>query len=159
MTETENSTGLQLDAHDSNNLGFEERRMLLQLTGPQPRLCYPVKKLSMLNNSVVEQYIIPDTDRKKVLESLYPFEHKPDMDSQMLDIHAGRTFKVKDFMVIREGDGNFLVSPYYAQAGGTVLDWMPADDKTSCLLQNEEQPEANSNGELLVMVEVVKFNL
>ena len=42
----------------------------------------------------------------------------------MIDIHAGKTFKVRDYIVTREGDGNFLVSPYYAEAGGTVLDWM-----------------------------------
>ena len=156
MTETENSTWQQLDAHDSNNLGLEERRMLLQLTGPQPRLRYPVKKLSMLNNSVVEQYIIPDTDKEKVFDALYPFDHKPDMDSQMLDIHTGKTFKVKDFMIIREGDGNFLVSPYYAEAGGTVLDWMPADERLSQILQKDEEQEAENIGKLLVIVEVVK---
>ena len=33
-------------------------------------------------------------------------------------------------MVTREGDMNVLVTPYYAEAGGTVLDWIEClDDK------------------------------
>ena len=37
---------------------------------------------------------------------------------------AKRTFKVRDYIVTREGSGNFLVTPFYAEAGGTVLDWV-----------------------------------
>lgn len=30
----------------------------------------------------------------------------------------------------REGNGNFLVTPYYAEAGGTVHDWItPQEDE------------------------------
>lgn len=144
------------DANDSNRLGLAERSMLLKLTGPQPRLCYPTVRLSMLNGSVVEKYIISDTDKEKVLKKLYPFDDIPSMDSRMVDIHTDKAFIVKDFMVVREGDGNFLVSPYYAEAGGTVLDWMPADGRLCHFLQKEEEPEAENNKKLVVIVGVVK---
>lgn len=45
----------------------------------------------------------------------------------MYDIHEGKKFVVKDFMVTREGEANFLVSPYYFESGGSVIDWEPID--------------------------------
>ncbi len=121
------------DANHSNMLGLAEREMLLELTGAQPRLCYPTIRLNMANGSIVEKYIISDTDKEKVFKELYPFDNIPAMNSRMVDIHSDKIFTVKDFMIVREGDGNFLVSPYYAEAGGTVLDWMPVKDGRTLL--------------------------
>jgi hypothetical protein len=50
------------------------------------------------------------------------------LDDELLDIHTDKNFKVRDYIVTREGDGNFLVSPYYAEKGGTVLDWIRLKD-------------------------------
>ncbi len=85
---------------------------------------YPTETLKMSNGCEVERYIIPEEDKAKVFDALYPFIGRPSLDDVLLDIHTDRTFKVRDFIVTREGDGNFLVSPYYAEKGGTVLDWM-----------------------------------
>ena len=84
--------------------------------------------MEMANGCVVERYIIPDEDKQKVLDTLFPFFEKPSLDDERLDIHCHKKFKVRDFMVTHEGDGNFIVSPYYAEAGGTVLDWVKFDD-------------------------------
>ena len=113
-----------LDYNSSNTLGLQEREMLIQLFGPQDRLDYPTEILKMANGCEVEKYIIPDEDKKKMLDALYPFFDTPSLDADMLDLHTQRTFKVRDFIVTREGNGNFIVSPYYAEAGGTVLDWV-----------------------------------
>ncbi|MGB9005245.1 MAG: hypothetical protein WCB96_05940 [Candidatus Aminicenantales bacterium] len=43
----------------------------------------------------------------------------------MEDIHAEKTFRVREFMVTREGRMNVLASPYYLESGGTVIDWIP----------------------------------
>ncbi len=114
----------KIDYNEKNWLGAAERLLMMRLTGAQERLDYPTEKLRMANGCEVEKYIIPDEDRKKVLDGLYPFLDTPALDDEMLDIHTDRTFKVRDFIVTREGNGNFLVSPYYAEAGGTVLDWI-----------------------------------
>ena len=56
------------------------------------------------------------------------------MDTVLLDIHTSKTFKVRNYIAIREGDLNFLAAPRYAEAGGTVLDWVPLpedDDATN----------------------------
>jgi len=35
-----------------------------------------------------------------------------------------RKFRVREFLVAREGGMNVLASPYYLEAGGTVIDWV-----------------------------------
>ena len=120
------------DCNRSNTLGLQERMLLLRITGPQERLDYPTETLRMSNGCDVERYIIPDEDRQKVLDALYPFIGRPSLEDTLIDIQTQRTFKVRDFIVTREGDGNFLVSPYYAEKGGTVLDWMAPDNDGSC---------------------------
>ena len=120
------------DYNPSNTLGLQEREMLMQLFGPQDRLDYPTEILKMANGCEVERYIIPESDRQKVLDALYPFFDTPSLDADMLDLHTHRTFKVRDYIVTREGNGNFLVTPYYAEAGGTVLDWVTPDNDGSC---------------------------
>jgi hypothetical protein len=77
------------------------------------------------------------------------------MDSRMRDIHSGKRFMLKDFIVVREGDGNFLVSPYYAEAGGTVLDWMLTDNIRSNHIQDTE--EAGAWNERQVLAICMKF--
>jgi hypothetical protein len=41
----------------------------------------------------------------------------------MEDIHAEKQFRAREFLVAREGEMNILASPYYLEAGGTVIDW------------------------------------
>ena len=112
------------DCNKKNGLGLQERMLLLRITGPQERLEYPTEILKMSNGCEVEKYIIPEEDKQEVLERLYPFVDTPSLDKTMTDLHTEKTFKVRDFIVVREGDGNFLVTPYYAEKGGTVLDWI-----------------------------------
>ena len=100
----------------------------MQVMGPQERLDYPTAPLEMSNGCVVERYLIPDEDRTRVLEALYPFQDVPPLDAVCIDIHTNKPFTVRDFLVIREGDLNFLAAPRYAEAGGTVLDWIPMDE-------------------------------
>jgi len=116
------------DCNKKNGLGLQERMLLLRITGPQERLEYPTEILKMSNGCEVEKYIIPEEDKQKVLDMLYPFAGQPSLDDELLDIHTDKNFKVRDYIVTREGDGNFLVSPYYAEKGGTVLDWIRLKD-------------------------------
>jgi hypothetical protein len=76
----------------------------------------------------VEVYEIPTNQKAAVLKKLYPFKPLPGLEDVMEDIHVEKTFKVKDFMVTREGKMNVLASPYYLEHGGTVIDWEPVED-------------------------------
>ena len=120
------------DINPSNDLGLQERELLMLLNGPQERLAYPTEPMKMSNGCEVEKYIIPEEDKQEVLERLYPFVDKPTLDKTMTDLHTEKTFKVRDFIVVREGDGNFLVTPFYAEAGGTVLDWIDPCESECC---------------------------
>ncbi|MFZ2053236.1 MAG: hypothetical protein WAU81_03465 [Candidatus Aminicenantales bacterium] len=73
----------------------------------------------------VAVYEIPDDQKPAVIKLLYPFRPLPGLEDVMEDVHAGKTFKVKDFVVTREGRMNVLASPYYLEHGGTVIDWIP----------------------------------
>ncbi len=87
------------------------------------RLPYATKPMYFPNGASVEEFIIPEEDREIVLEQLYPFSPIPKLTDKMYDIHAEKTFIVKDFRVTWEHGMNFLVSPYYPESGGTVIDW------------------------------------
>ena len=105
-------------------LGGEEKRILRSLTGPEGELPYPRRPLLMSNGVTVEEYVIPDSDRRKVLEELFIFTPVPGLDEEMYDLHENATFQVREYRVTREGSNNYLVSPYYPRSGGTVLDWV-----------------------------------
>lgn len=90
------------------------------------RLPYPTRQLKVFGGTI-EEYIIPEDKKQEVLNQLYLFDPVPSLDEQRFDLHEGKIFTVRDFRVVREGGKNFLVSPYYPNSGGSVIDWMPAD--------------------------------
>jgi len=77
----------------------------------------------------VYEYVIPDEDKQKVLEKMYPFEDCPTLEEKMHDGHEKKDFVVKDFKVIREDGDDFLASPYFFSSGGTVDDWFDYRDE------------------------------
>ncbi|HXD11013.1 MAG TPA: hypothetical protein VN653_13190 [Anaerolineales bacterium] len=87
------------------------------------KLPYQTRPMYFPNGASVEEFIIPDEDRELVLEQLYPFAPVPKLSDVMYDIHADKTFIVRDFRVTWEHGMNYLVSPYYPESGGTVIDW------------------------------------
>jgi len=91
------------------------------------KLPYPTKPMLFRDGSSVEEFIIPEEDREIVLEQLYPFSPVPKLTDEMYDLHADKTFIVREFRVTWEHGMNYLVSPYYPESGGTVIDWMDED--------------------------------
>jgi hypothetical protein len=105
--------------------------MILPMDAPmdaEQKLPFPTRPLR-LGDDIVEEYIIPDDKKQEVLELLYFFENAPSLDEEMYDLHEGKTFIVRDFRVTWENGQNWLVSPYYPNSGGTVIDWVPPDDE------------------------------
>ncbi len=80
-------------------------------------------------SEVVEEYIIPDDKKTEVLKLLYFGNRPPDLDDVYEDIHENRTFRIRDFKVVKDSGGLWLVSPYYFSSGGTVIDWVPVRRK------------------------------
>ncbi len=93
----------------------------------EEKLPYHTKPLRLANGEIVEEFEIPEEDKEIVLEQLYPFSPVPKLDQRMYDIHAGKHFIVREFRVTWEHGMNWLVSPYYPESGGTVIDWWEED--------------------------------
>lgn len=98
------------------------------VTYPHDRpLPYPTRPIKV-EGGYVDAYIIPEEKKGEILKALYPFIPVPSLDAEMLDIHEDKTFKVREFMVLRSPGMNWLVSPYYPNSGGTVIDWWDTED-------------------------------
>lgn len=93
----------------------------------EEKLPYETRPLYFPDGTSVEEFIIPDEDREYVLELLYPFTPVPKLTDVLYDMHADKTFTVRDFRVTWEHGMNYLVSPYYPESGGTVIDWIDED--------------------------------
>lgn len=89
-----------------------------------PPLPFPIKVVPSPTGPVWI-YEIPDGQKEAILKQLYIFRPVPSLDDIMEDIHTGKRFRVREFLVAREGETNVLASPYYLEAGGTVIDWWP----------------------------------
>lgn len=92
-----------------------------------PRLPFPTRPLKV-RGGVIEEYIIPDEYREDVLKYLYIFIPVPSLDDEMYDLHEDKMFKVRDYRVVRDGGMDMLVSPYYPNSGGSVIDWVSPDN-------------------------------
>ena len=103
----------------------------MRLYGPDPRLPFPTRPLKV-QGGTVEEYIIPEGKKEEVLRQMYIYRDLPSLDDEMLDIHEDKKFKVRDFRVTREDEMNWLVSPYYPNSGGTVIDWVKEEWEIEC---------------------------
>jgi hypothetical protein len=100
-----------------------------QKNGPVlPRLSYPTRTIGS-GAAAIEEYVIPPEEKARVLEDLYPFEPVPKLLDVMFDLHEEKPFQVREYRVIRGKSMDYLVSPYFFNSGGTVMDWMPPDFK------------------------------
>ena len=107
------------------------------------KLPYSTKPMYFPDGSSVEEFIIPEEDKEIVLEQLYPFAPLPKLTDEMYDLHANKTFIVKDFRVTWEHGMNYLVSPYYPESGGTVIDWMDEDSWVDNEFDEEDFDDSN----------------
>ena len=112
-----------------SQLGKYERDLITKTMGLLPKLEFETHRRRKSDGVMVEVYDIPDSKKADILAELYPFGQSPSMDDTLFDLHEGRSFKVSDFIVVREDNSNFAVSPYYLHSGGTILDWIPLDSR------------------------------
>ena len=92
-------------------MSLQERTICLAITGTQPELPYPLKDMECADGTVQRVYEIPDADKVNVLADLYPFADGPGIDDLLFDLHERKTFMVRDFIVIRWGEGKTRRQP------------------------------------------------
>ena len=72
----------------------------------------------------MEQIII--IDKKKYLNENYPFGNVPELTSEICCIHCDTIYKVEDYTVFKDEDGDeFICCPSAPDCDGTVIDWIP----------------------------------
>ena len=107
--------------------GFEDSIFGPNGMHPTPKsLPYPTQKLETLYGETIE-YLIPNGQKEKVLEKLYPFGDPPPLGATLVDIHSKKEFVVRDFKVIEQNGYVMPVSPYFAEDGASVVDWQPKE--------------------------------
>ena len=107
-----------------HEMSLQEKAICLALAGRKPELPYPLKEVKCADGTVQRVYEIPDEDKAKVLTDIFPFADAPGIDDVMFDLHERKTFRVRDFLVIRWGEGNLIASPYFPHSGGMLVDWI-----------------------------------
>jgi hypothetical protein len=107
-----------------HEMSLQEKAICLALTGRKPELPYQLKEVECDDGTVQRIYQIPDADKSRVLSDLFPMSDGPDIDDTIFDLHERKTFKVRDFLVIRWREGNLLASPYFPRSGGMLVDWI-----------------------------------
>lgn len=110
----------------------------------EEKLPYPTRPMYFADGTSVDEFIIPEEDREIVLEQLYPFSPIPKLTDVLYDLHADKTFTVREFRVTWEHGMNYLVSPYYPESGGTVIDWVDEDSWVEDEFDDGEFDESNS---------------
>lgn len=101
-----------------HEMSLQEKTICLAVAGRKPELPYPLKEVECADGTVQRVYEIPDGDKARVLADLYPFDGAPSIDDTLFDLHERKTFKGRDFLVIRWCGGNLLASPYFPRSCG-----------------------------------------
>jgi hypothetical protein len=108
-----------------------------------PRLPFPTR-VDGQEGGEIPEYVLPEEERARVLDYLYPFEPVPGLDEWMFDLHEEKLFRIREFRVFRGEDMDLLASPYFPKSGGTVIDWVPPDLKPGEMLERKIRGESLS---------------
>lgn len=70
---------------------------------------------------------IPAEEKEKAFEGLDFFSDRK-MDETLIDLHTSRRFLFRDAIVVKDDELIFIASPYYADGGGTIIDFIKDED-------------------------------
>ena len=113
--------------HGQREMSEPEKRMLCIIVKESGPLPYPLKPLKMAFGPDEQVYDIPEEDKAKVFEELWPFAPCPALDDLRFDLHEQKVFKFREAQVIRHNGRNLVVSPFYSRSGGMAVDFLPPE--------------------------------
>ena len=135
---------------DTEEWSGEEKKLYKQLAGEMPVLGFPLEDLVLPNGQIEQVYNIPAELVFQTAVSLWPFLPEPTAETEFVDVHCDKKFKFKEAKIIRFDNRNMLVSPFYAEKGGTVLDFIdPSCMGKSCIDMPCKPMDNNDSIELL----------
>lgn len=87
--------------------------------------CEPVLPYPLVPFGNCEEYQLPLESKASFFAENSHFGNRLCMTDTVFDLHSQKFFTLSDYKVIREREINYIVSPYYLEGGGTVIDFMP----------------------------------
>lgn len=105
-------------------LSIPEKDILSKMLHESEPLPYELVEMETSIGTKENLYSIPQDEKEELLKDLWPFTATPKMSERMFDIHEGKTFIFKDVQIMRWKNWNIIVSPYYLQSGGTLIDFV-----------------------------------
>ena len=118
-----------------NEWSGSEKAMICMIQEEAPVLPYPLTRVCLPNGTMEDMYNIPEDKVAEVVRSLWPFAPAPAVDKEFVDIHCDKQVKVSELKVIRHNNRNIVVSKYYQEAGGTVMDLVEPEVASNTLVQ------------------------
>ena len=104
-----------------------EKDILCAIVKETKPLPYPLKPLEMAFGPDEQVYDLPEEDKAKVFEEVWPFHGCPALDDLRLDLHEQKNFRFREALVIRYNGRNLIVSPFYQKSGGMAVDILPPE--------------------------------
>lgn len=108
-----------------------EKGMITTFTAKAPMLEWPLKPVRLGNGVTEDVYDIPEDKAYDELRKCWPFEDEsfPKKGGKLYDVHAKKHIVIDKCLILRYMDRNIIVSPYYPESGGTVIDLVAFDDQ------------------------------
>lgn len=114
------------DAHvpnaSSEDWSSAEKKMLCSIMPEKPGLDYPLVDMELPNGQHELMYVVPPSKVYDEVVKSWPFIPAPKRGQVFHDLHSNRSVKVEECRIIRFNGRNIVVSPHYAESGGTVAD-------------------------------------
>lgn len=107
---------------DSEKWSEGEKKLICEMQAEEPFLPYTLASVKLPNGETEMMYEIPECDKEEVLKKCWPFVPVPEPCKEYMDIHVSKRCRFRECNVIRYNNRNIIVSPFYLEAGGTVVD-------------------------------------
>ena len=146
MVQMANGTQIHtfMGAENGTEMSQGEKACYEYMVKPSPELPYELRPMKVAVGGQEQEYVIPEEDKQKVLNDLWPFEEDaPNVEDTLIDLHSRKKFKVKDFRVIRCRERNMICAPDYPNTGGMLVDWMHEDTGEPVVLTQPLKRQSN----------------
>jgi len=112
----------------SDEWSKDEKFVLCQMIPKERILPFALEPITCANGAVEYLYKISPTRIRAALELCHGTEGLLDTKKEIFDLHSKKTVTVDDLRILRYKGRNIVVSPYYAESGGMLVDLIDRSD-------------------------------
>ena len=112
----------------SDEWSKDEKFVLCQAFPEEGILPFELEPITCANGAVEYLYKISPTRIRAALELCHGTEGLLDTKKEIFDLHSKKTVTVDELRILRYKGRNIVVSPYYAESGGMLVDLIDRSD-------------------------------